>query len=64
MVIIQILPAASYTTTEADGAVKLYIPRDGPASTKPVSVYTMFETTVNRFPKNLALCVKRNNEWK
>ncbi len=60
----QLIPADSLTTTKPDGYVKLrnYDPEDKNART-PISVITMMKETVDRHGDELALRVKRNDEW-
>ncbi|KAK7077908.1 catalytic activity protein [Halocaridina rubra] len=60
----QILPATSYKTWEADGAVKLQITEEEFKSKPPVSVFSLLHRTATAYPDTPALAVKRDGEWK
>merc|ERR1712117_506284 len=60
----RILPANSLTTTWPDGAVELRFSDKHPlCQEKPISVWTMLNNTAKRCPDQVAMCVKRNDEW-
>lgn len=58
----QILPADCLTTTQPDGCVKLRNQTDNdPLS--PLSVVSLMKRTVDQYGDQIALRVKRNDEW-
>jgi len=60
----RILPANSLSTTWPDGTVEIrFSDKDPRCQAKPISVWTMLNNTVERCPNNIALTVKRNDEW-
>jgi len=60
----RILPANSLTSTYPDGRVEIrFSDQDPRCQNKPISVWTMLSNTANRVPDNVALAVKRNDEW-
>merc|ERR1712209_77355 len=60
----RILPANSLSTTWPDGAVELRFSDKHPlCQEKPISVWTMLNNTVKRYPDGIAMAVKRNDEW-
>ncbi|KAK7071703.1 catalytic activity protein, partial [Halocaridina rubra] len=60
----QILPASYFKTWEADKPVTLYLKREGPCSTKPISIHTMVKERAINYPNQIALAVKRDGAWK
>jgi len=60
----RILPANSLSTTWPDGPVEIRFSDKHPlCQEKPISVWTMLNNTVNRYPNGIAMAVKRNDEW-
>lgn len=59
----QVIPAASFKTWDADGAVQLALSDEEAASFKPKSVYTMMREIAEEYPQHNALAVKRG-VWK
>jgi len=60
----RILPSNSLSTTWPDGAVELRFSDKHPlCQEKPISVWTMLNNTAKRCPDNIAMAVKRNDEW-
>lgn len=59
-----LVEAGDLWTTQRDAAVKLRTETEGPLSETPVSVVTVFQRTVKRFPKHAALCQKVDGQWK
>ncbi|XP_059050920.1 very long-chain-fatty-acid--CoA ligase bubblegum [Achroia grisella] len=60
----QLLPATSYITTYADGAVKLRIAPRGLASERPLSVPGLLNQSVARYPDAIALASKKEDgKW-
>merc|ERR1712106_701469 len=60
----RILPANSLSTTWPDGTVEIRFSDKHPlCQEKPISVWTMLNNTAARCPDNIALAVKRNDEW-
>ncbi|KAG7166016.1 Long-chain-fatty-acid--CoA ligase ACSBG2-like 2, partial [Homarus americanus] len=60
----QILPASSFKTSDADGAVQLYITEEGVTADQPISIHTMLKANAEEYPKHPALAVKKNGIWK
>ena len=59
----QILPAENITTTQPDGCVKLRNHGGQNDSLPPLSVVSMMKNTVEKHGGQIALRVKRNDEW-
>ena len=59
----QILPAENITTTQPDGCVKLRNHSGQIDSLPPLSVVSMMKNTVEKHGGQIALRVKRNDEW-
>ena len=58
----QILPAASLTMTDPEGAVK-FRNEETLREAPPMSVPTMLKATADKYPDKTALAVKRSDEW-
>ena len=59
----QILPAENITTTQPDGCVRLRNYGEENESLPPMSVVSMMRKTVEKHGDQIALRVKRNDEW-
>lgn len=62
--LLKIIPATSFRTWDADGAVQLLLPDEESLSYKPKSVYTMLTEVAEDYPNQPALAVKRGGVWK
>ena len=51
----ELVPAASLWTTDRYAGVKLRMKGSGPGSETPVTVATLFKSTVDRIPNNTAM---------
>lgn len=60
------VPTENVYTTEANGVVKLRVPKSGMAieTVTPISVPGLLRKTVDTYPDNTALAYKQNGEWK
>lgn len=61
----QIIPSDAHFNCMPEGAVKLRVGTDGVGAEKPISVPTMLQRSVDRFPDRVAMAVKRekNADW-
>jgi len=59
-----IAPADSLWAVKRDDAVKLRMSETGPRAYRPLSVTTVFQETVGRYPEHLALAAKVNGAWR
>ncbi len=59
----EIMPAKDYFSSRLDEPVKLRIKDTNSTEYKPLSVYTIFEQTVNKRPNHPALCYKQQDKW-
>ncbi|KAF2360621.1 Argonaute linker 2 domain [Trinorchestia longiramus] len=59
----QVLPASSHKCWKANAAVTLQMSSAGPASAKPMSVYSFLHKVADQYPTQKALAVKRDGEW-
>ncbi|XP_043196155.1 long-chain-fatty-acid--CoA ligase ACSBG2-like isoform X1 [Amphibalanus amphitrite] len=59
----QVIPTELRYTHELRGAVKIRVPEDYTANSKPISVPTLLRTTAERWPERSAMNVKRNGVW-
>ncbi|KAF4521073.1 hypothetical protein B566_EDAN012372 [Ephemera danica] len=59
----QVIPTDKVFDCTPGGAVKLRMGNNGVAAIKPISVITMLNRTVEKFPKRAALCEKQNDKW-
>ncbi|XP_021368563.1 long-chain-fatty-acid--CoA ligase ACSBG2-like [Mizuhopecten yessoensis] len=58
-----VMSAKALWTTDPSVAIKLRCGDTGPQSDDPITVVSVFEETVKKLPKGLALAVKRNGDW-
>ena len=51
----ELLPAEDYCTVDIESAVKLRMKDIGPGSEPPITIPTLMEKTLQRFPNNAAM---------
>lgn len=59
-----VIDTENIMTWHRDEAVKIQLTTEGPASSKPLSIPTVFADTVKKLPNHPALAVKRDKQWK
>jgi len=59
----QIIPASSHKSWSIFDAVRLQLEPESIHYAKPISIYSMFENSAEKYAKTNALAVKRNGHW-
>ena len=59
-----LIPAENYHATRLDQPIKLRLSKNN-SGTKypPMSIYTMFKKTVDKYPQTVALAYKKDTSW-
>jgi len=51
-------------TDDYNVELPIALKKEGPGSEKPITLIEMLENTVSKYPKNKAMAVKKNEQWK
>lgn len=60
---VRLAPAECYWSTSREKAVKLRRAESGPGSEPPLTIYQMFQATVDKYGDHPALCWKKDGAW-